>query len=124
MLAITSPLIVSRFLIQHIIPHNPYILQRVLIRLRAALGCLLYLRPSDAIRISRPASLLCDNLFPILQRLADMAFANWLYPPKHASSLFKFESQDTLDASWMSVFAAPVLTMVCQYEGKGAWFNG
>ena len=51
--------------------------------------------------------------------------ANWLYPSKNASSPFRFESQDTLDAAWTSVFAAPVLTMFCQLEEKGAaWFNG
>ena len=51
--------------------------------------------------------------------------ANWLYPPKHASTLFRFESQDTLDAAWTSVFEAPVLIMVCQLEEKdAAWFSG
>ena len=51
--------------------------------------------------------------------------ANWLYPSKHASSPFRFESQDTLDAAWTSVFAAPALTMVCQKEQEGAaWFGG
>ena len=55
---------------------------------------------------------------------ASTVTANWLYPPRNASSL-RFESQDTLYAAWISVFEAPVLTMFCQLEEKGAaWYNG
>ena len=64
MLAIISTLEVSRLLTQSVFLYCPNILGRLLFDLIATLGYLLCLRHTDAIKSSRPASVLCDHLSP------------------------------------------------------------
>ena len=49
----------------------------------------------------------------------------WLFPAYVPNTpLVTFESQDTIDAAWTSVFVAPVLTMFCQTSNNGHFSIG
>lgn len=48
--------------------------------------------------------------------------ATWLFPAYVPNApLVTFESQDTIDAAWTSVYVAPVLTMFCQTGNNGPY---